>query len=307
MKNILGLVLLSVLLSFSGCSTKTINQVKKIEKIEKVDKVDKVGALEKAFNDCEAKRDGIYFNGSIEELNKCTLITSKYERYKLEKTKTNQIVDVSDPQRLKDILIDTAKENDLTRYVYDNVQIQEGMINGEAHNSHDYWSMDKLAQIKKLKQLIVRGIRVTLNDQVPVDCDDTMIHNYMSAFDKGYPADQEYFSFAMVPPGGSLTGVVGKKMGGHAVNIVDVINDIPWVMEDRNHPVTLKRTLDRNHYYYVLTKRMDEDPRTSWDFIDKDGYNLLMSGEITLEEAFNRPAYRAFIEYSNTIFQRIEE
>jgi len=209
-----------------------------------------------------------------------------------------------DAKHQKEILNEVIKDNKYTTYMYDSEQYDRNITYGS--NIDDSWNIDRYQEIEDLKQKIRSGIKSALNETVYVDCDDTMLHMVMALLDKHYPADQIYMNYYLVPENSAeLTGTQ-EEFAGHAVATVDVVGDIPVALEDIEF-LRYQRDIEDLGYYCVLWSRLDRDLRRNWYFVDFYGYQQLVKGEITLEEAKKRPNYIKHQIYLNTIFKRDEK
>jgi len=207
-------------------------------------------------------------------------------------------------------------------YEHDDAQLKNGHRDAVGSSEFDYWSADKYAKIVKLREAIEAGgvglaksLGYTI---VHVDCDDTMVMLYQALVDMGYPRDQLYFNYYLVPPS-KMAGISGKQFGGHAVLTMDVEGMKPISMEDmfpdyrRNgvYSGKLWRYVAEiegagENYYCVGQHRMDYDIRTHWYFIDYEGYNMFSEGIMSYDEVIKSSKYVAHIKYLKRTYHRAD-
>lgn len=132
------------------------------------------------------------------------------------------------------------------------------------------------------------------------DCDDTMILKLETAVDEGYPKDMMSGNFYLVPPS-EMTGVRDVNLGGHAVATFQRKHHVPIAMEQIGMPRDVAYLEDTLGYYCVGFQTLTDDWRSEWKHIDKEGYEMLDAGMISVDEAKARPAYKNHTAWTHSM------
>lgn len=199
-----------------------------------------------------------------------------------------------DGTKQKAIIAKNQEDNNLTVYVSDMEQF----------GRPDYYNINIYNQVQTLKSDMLSGL-AKATDEVPVDCDDTDVQMHIGLLRDNYPSDQMTANFYLVPPDTSdITGAKDVLWTGHLVQIVDVEGDYPMSLEDISRTRYQKDIEAKLGYYHVAYCPASEEFETGWVFVDLDGYGLLFSGEISVDEAKARPLYKAHTVYINQLFFR---